>query len=208
VKFLAAIFPYLAKLKPIEREDGLKRIAGYLQERFEVVLAEYQSFQKNDKYIGQAIRESGESKKELNRMELNFVSHLVLFPETAEELKGIIDARMLESPEAKEILEYLAANPGKTTREIIATVTNPEIVNLVSEYAQSEKLRPELTREIAYKLKILYISREIARNAAQLRQYETETKTDEVKRLQQEKQELVAIKTETEKSFRDFEISE
>lgn len=209
VKFIAAIFPYLARLKsPIAREDGLKRIAGFLQERYEVILAEYQSFLRDDKSVGKSIRESAAAKSDLNRQELNFISLLTLFPNMAPEARKIIGPEMLDNQDVKDILELVSQNPGKPTREIVNTIENPEIIALVSELAQSENLRESLVREIAYKLKLLYIKREITRNAAQIRQYETESKNDEVRKLMQEKQDLVAVAAETEKYFREFEIQE
>ncbi len=211
VKFLAQVFPYLSRLKsPVAREEALKTTASFVKEDYAVVLSEYQSFLANAKDFGRAIREKDATRSEAGRTETIFAGLLVLFPELAEEAGKILDTDMLESPAIRSVYEHVRSAPGRSTKDIVNALENlgaPEVLAVVSEYAQKEELqRPELVRELAYRLKLSYIKKQMGRNARDIAQSETRADFDSVKRLMKEKQDLVAAAAETEKLFKGFEV--
>jgi DNA primase len=173
VKFLLLLFPYINQTQSaVTRESYLKKVSDYIQEDFRLILSEYQSFLKKDKNLGKRIEESKRNDKKINPVEKEFVALWALFPEERLPLQTLINPEMLENEGVREIFQFIWENPMKEAKEIMAAIQNEEMVRTISEYAQREDIKPFLLKELAYRLKLNYIKRIMAKNHDPLRQSE------------------------------------
>ncbi len=204
VKFLMSLFPYLARVKSsIIREGCIKKIAGFMKEDMRILLAEYGSFLKKDRNLGSLIKTSKDSGS-INRVETGLISLLLLHPGTILEVKGLINEEMLQNEEARKIFITILQNPEKNTRELVSMIDNTDIINNTAEYAQKEEDSELLLKQLAYKVKLLYINREMSKNSALIESQENSSNLAEVKRLQELLSGLKNEAIQTEEIFKSF----
>lgn len=167
VKLLASIFPYIVKIKSaVAREGSLKKTADFLGEKVETILTEYQSYLRNDKSLGRTLTSRGGKLIKLADLELDFIGTLLNQLEYLNEILPIMDSAFFFHDETRSVFELIKANPEKNAKELVTQVENQEILNRAAEIAQMEELKPGRLTELAYRLQLAYIKREMTKNSA------------------------------------------
>ncbi len=215
-KFVGLILPYISQINSaIEREEGLRKIAGYVEENFSVIMDEYQNYVAKGRSVVSVLREVQENRGGLvkyPRVELEFISLISLFPKALDKVMGIITPEMIENEELRKLYEFVLENPGKASSEICGSIENQELLQYVSAYAQRENLKEENLVEMAYKLKFNYINREVSKIKVLIEQYEKASDYKEVKKCYEIQMRLQEEKKSVEESLKscaqEMELSE
>ncbi len=176
VKFVMSVFPYIMKVKSaITREEYLKKTSEAISEDFEVILAEYQNFIRNDKNTGRTIKESPSSGQKAGILEAELIGRLFINPELIGSIQNIISEKMFRDSDAGMIFSLLSVNPSMKPGEIFAKLGNGDIISKISEYSMLSEVNPAEIMELAYKIKAQYITSEVAKISRIIRDYENES---------------------------------
>lgn len=207
-KLVMSILPYVSQIdSAIEREESLKKIAGYVEENFSVIVDEYQNYVQKGKNAVSTLRkiqEKREKKEQYPRVEIEFISLLALFPDGLSQIESVVTPEMIENEELRGLYEFILRNPDKNSSEICGSIENPELLKVIAAYAQREDLKEGNLKEMAYKLKFNYISREVGRIKNLIEEHEKAANYQEIKKYHEVQMRLQEEKNMIEKTLKEY----
>ncbi len=203
IKFLTAIFDYVAKIPHIAtQEDYLKRIADFSDNDISAIKAEYDNFRKRNRNFGSIIKEIDDNKSGIHPIELDFIAALCAEPSLIPEFSRIVSPKMIENGEVRELFEFAVNNADKTSKEILDSTTNEEIIRKSSQYiVMDPELNPGIV--VAYRLKRLYIKRLINKNIKELQR--SDLNKDARDKLLEENQKLSLNREKIDEAIKKFD---
>jgi DNA primase len=196
-KLLLALFPWVARLPgAMKQDEALRRIGSAITTQPELVLSEFAAFRAGDKRTGRYVGALQEGKGKagasaVGRVDAELLAILVSHPERAMDAAGVVVPAMLGTEEARKLFEFILDSTDKTPKELLERVSDEGIRTLAGRMVMEPELSREYLFEVAWKVRLEYIKRQMSQNTRLLEGYANDpTKEEEVLRVQEETAQL------------------
>lgn len=205
-KLLLALFPWIARLPgDLKRDEALRVVASRMAVDPGLVLAEFNAFKSNDKRVGRFVEavpdKKGDNGGSIGRVDAEFLAILIANPDRVMEAAGVVVPVMLATETAQNLFEFVLANADKSPKELLEKVEHPGLRKLAAQKAMEPILIEGYLQEVAWKVRMEYIKRQMTQNTRLLESYAADpAKAEETLRIQEETAQLFnEMKTVQEK---------